>query len=337
MANHDLWKYCTAEHANALLLSLDLLGNTDWPREKQLACLYAVGNHPERHYRTRHIPKGDGRTRTLQLPDPLLKGIQRNILRNVLNALPVSPHATAYRKGRCTLDNAQPHCGAAQVMRLDIADFFDNIDFLQVYRRAFPAELFPPALRRLLTELLCFHDRLPQGAPTSPAVSNRVMLPFDRRIEGWCRARGIRYTRYCDDMTFSGNFAPSVLHARLRRALAEEGFRLNDKKTGCRKQGQRLTATGIVVNVAPQLPRSTRRTLRQQIYYCEKYGVADHLAQAGSTVPDGAARRAYLRSLLGKVSYLLHINPQDTAFAAAKEKITAWLAAEETLEKENAL
>lgn len=330
MANQDLWKYCTAEHCNELLLSLRLFGQTEWPREKQLACLYALGNHPEHHYREQAIPKGDGRLRVLQAPDPLLKGVQRNILHGLLDALPVSIHATAYRRDRGTLDNALPHRGAKQVLRLDIENFFDSIGFLQVYRRAFPAALFPPAARRLLTELVCLRDRLPQGAPTSPAIANRVMLPFDRRIGGWCRARGIRYTRYCDDMTFSGDFSPSVLHARVRRALAEEGFRLNEEKTLCRRAGQRQSVTGIVVNAKLQLPRTERRWLRQQIYYCERYGVAGHLARTGGgKAPSAAAQRAYLQSLLGKVSHLLYVNPRDTAFAAAKGKVMTWLAEEE--------
>lgn len=325
MASRDLWQYATAQHCNEMILSLRLLGNRDWEPARQLACLYAVSNHAEEHYRPLVIQKSGGGERRLLVPDPLLKGIQRNILRNVLRGLSLSPEATAYRKGTGILQNARPHCHQPMVMRMDIEDFFDSINFMQVYN-AFPASLFPPPVRRLLAELCCYRDRLPQGAPTSPTLSNRVLMPFDRRMAGWCRKRNIRYSRYCDDMTFSGDFQPGLLHAKVRHTLDDYGFFLNEGKTRCLRPGQRQMVTGIVVNRAPQLPRTTRRALRQALYHCEKHGVADHLAHGNDgAVPEAAACQSYLASLLGQVSHLLHVNPQDEYFAKAKEQIQTWM------------
>lgn len=99
MENTGLWKYCTPEQSREFLLSLRLLGRTDREDGEQLACLYAVSNHIEKHYHPAEIRKRDGSIRRLLVPDPLLKKIQRNILHNILDQMPVSPYATAYHKG----------------------------------------------------------------------------------------------------------------------------------------------------------------------------------------------------------------------------------------------
>lgn len=328
MAEKDLWKYCTSAQVQATLRSLHLLDGVRIEEEKYFSCLYAVSNHPEEHYHPAAIPKKGGGVRKLMVPDSLLCRIQKNILHHVLEEFPVSEHAKAYRPRSAIVENAKPHVGAKEILKLDIRNFFDSITFFQVYRSAFPAIYYPPAVRTLLTNLCCCRDSLPQGAPTSPAVSNLVMKPFDEYMGNWCEERGIRYTRYCDDLTFSGDFDRQEVKKKVRGFLAAYGFALNEKKTRVQKEHQRQMVTGIVVNEKPQVGRAYRKKLRAEIYYCGKYGVESHLQRSGEwenwkkryQESDVICMR-YLQHLLGKVHYVLQVNPGDAEFCQAKELV----------------
>lgn len=319
-----LWKYATTQHQNEFLLSLELLGRTPWTKEKQLACLYAVSNHTEKHYETKHIPKRSGGYRTIYMPDPLLKNLQRNILKNVLHHLPVSPFATAYQKGSSVRTNAQPHVAKKQVLKLDIEDFFTSITFPMIYIAAFPGIYFPPAVATILTALCTYRDYLPQGAPTSAAISNLVMLPFDTHMSEWCQARNITYTRYCDDMTFSGEFSPGKVITKTRNFLEVVGFTLHEDKISLQTESTRQIVTGVVVNEKLQAPRPKRRELRQQLYYCKQFGVESHLKSQGL----GTALEeqiSFLESLLGKIAFVLELNSEDKEFKEAKDQVCHWL------------
>lgn len=320
----DLWKYCTAEHCREMLLSFQLLGETDWPDEKVMACLYALANHAERHYEPIQIPKKNGKTRTLLAPDRLLCRVQKNILRHILEERPISPSAAAYHKEASPVLSAAVHVGQPLILKLDIEDFFGNITFPMVLRHAFPGQYFPPAVGTLLTSLCCYRDYLPQGAPTSPAISNLVMRPFDEYMEQWCKKRGIAYSRYCDDMTFSGDFDADAVRRKVYGYLRAMGLEPNREKTTVTRRGGRQLVTGIVVNEKLQVPADYRRALRQEIYYSKKYGAEEHLNRTGRRHDfpegyEGAVR--YLESLLGKINYVLSVNRKDAWFAEAKKTI----------------
>ena len=279
--------------------------------------LYAVSNSLRCHYHTAKIPKEDGSVRTLTVPDPLLKHIQRRIADVLLSQMPVSPWATAYRPGGGALFNATPHAGQPRILKLDIRHFFDSILYSTVKDRAFPAEKYAEPIRILLAMLCYYHDSLPQGAPTSPVISNLVLRDFDYAVGTWCRRRGITYTRYCDDMTFSGDFEPRDVLEYVEAALRKEGFFLHPGKIVAAHRGQRQTVTGLVVNDRPAVPSAYRRKLRQDLYYCRKFGVKEHLRQTGNETEEAA----YLRSLLGRVNYVLSVHPDDREFRTAR----AWL------------
>ena len=143
------------------------------------------------------------------------------------------------------------------------------------------------------------------------------MKPFDDAVGKWCSKRGVTYTRYCDDMTFSGAFDPAPVIAYVSRALRKRGFFLNKKKTVVVHRGQQQTVTGIVVNKKASIPASYRRALRQELYYCQTYSVASHLAYRGiETRP-----AEYLVQLYGKVNYVLSIDPVNVEMLAYR----AWL------------
>lgn len=324
MENGGLWKYCTPEQSREFLLTLGLLGETKWPEGKQLACLYGVSNRIEQHYIPAAVRKRDGSIRRLLAPDPLLKKIQRNILHNILDQMTVSPYATAYHKGSGIVKNARIHTGAKQILKLDIKDFFGHILFYHVYQYAFPTIYFPPSVGTLLTHLCCYRDYLPQGAPASAAISNLVMKPFDAYMGEWCEARGIRYSRYCDDMTFSGEFNADEVIRKAGGFLKSMGFELHGKKTKVVSCHSRQQVTGIVVNQKPQVTKEYRRQLRQTLYYCERYGLQSHLEAIHDTryLPLGKAGfTRYWLSLLGRVNYVLQVNPEDSWFLDGRSRV----------------
>lgn len=316
MGDGKIWKYCGKEQAVEMILSLQLLPSSGWQRERILACLYALSNHPEEHYHPVWIPKRRGGYRRLDVPDPLLKQVQRNILHHVLKGFSVSPAAAAYRKNRCAADGAAVHIGKPLVLKLDIHDFFGSITFPMVLGYGFPAAYFPEEVRVLLASLCCCRQRLPQGAPTSPALSNLVMKHFDEAMSAWCGPQNIAYTRYCDDMTFSGDLNPGAVIGRVRGFLETMGMELNHSKTAVCSQFSRQTVTGITVNQVCQLPREDRRKLRQEVYLCLRYGT-------GESRPADSVRR--LEQILGKVSYLLQVRPDDRWFLEQREALKEML------------
>lgn len=276
--------------------------------------LYAVSNSLGRHYRMVSIPKKTGGVRNLMVPDGVLKTIQRRISDVLLAHMPVSQYATAYRFGTSTLRNASVHVGKPVVLKLDIYHFFDSIPYSLVKEKAFPTQIYAEQIRTLLT-MLCYHkDVLPQGAPSSPAIVNIILADFDERIGQWCAQWGIAYTRYCDDLTFSGNFEPKDVVGFVTAQLKSLGLLLNTNKTRVQRQGQQQLVTGVIVNEKPGVPAIYRRRLRQELYYCQKFGVGEHL----KSLAQGISEEAYLRQLLGKVNYVLHILPDCEEFQRYK-------------------
>ena len=277
--------------------------------------LYAVSNNISKHYHKAKLPKKSGGYRNLSVPDEVLKSIQRQISEVLLIHMPVSRYAKAYRFGSSTLRNAKHHVGKQVVLKLDILHFFDSVRYSTVKDKVFPEEIYAEFLRILLT-MLCYHkDTLPQGAPSSPAMTNIILYEFDELVGQWCRERGIAYTRYCDDMTFSGDFDPAEVIRFVRLELKKMDFLLNEQKTRIQRPGQQQTVTGIVVNEKMSIPADYRRKLRQELYYCRKFGIQEHLLKIGMELPE----ETYRMQLLGKVNYVLQVQPEDRDLLGARK------------------
>ena len=303
----SIWKYCTGGMEKEYLLSLRLCRGMDLSPSQELAFLYGLSNHLERHYKEAAIPKKSGGIRRLWMPSPDLKLVQRNILHHVLSSRPVSPCAYAYQKGRRLADHGALHQGRERLLKLDIQNFFGSISFNDVYKKGFPGELFPPQVRTILSVLCCFRGILPQGAPTSPCLSNLIMGDFDCALGDFCGERSITYSRYCDDMVFSGQFEPGEVVNQVRHLLYPMNMKLNEKKTGVFGKGARHLVTGAVVNEKVQAPKEYRRKLRQECYYWLRFG-----EEKGG---------ASLDRLLGKVNYVLDLNPEDTYFLKIRREL----------------
>lgn len=283
--------------------------------------LYTLSNQLHKHYHNVRIPKGSGEFRELSVPDDFLKAVQTKIAQNLLAYERISPYAAAYRPGGSPLRNAQPHVGKETLLKMDIRHFFDHIYYPMVKAKVFTADKYSES-NRVLLSLLCVHkDALPQGAPTSPVISNIIMRDFDDVVGSWCKERKITYTRYCDDMTFSGSFDPKVVKTFVKEQLKITGFYVNDKKTVVARNGQQKNVTGIVVNERPNTTAAYRKKLRQELYYCKTYGVYSHMQRTQVNVTEDT----YLRQLLGRVNYVLSVDPLNEEMQSYKRWIKTQL------------
>ena len=283
--------------------------------------LYSVSNSINKHYKRVDVPKKSGGYRTLHVPDNRLKNIQRRINERILSKVSVSQYATAYRYNSSVVNNAVPHVGKPVVLKLDISGFFDSILYSQVKELVFPKEYFSESVRILLSLLCYYKDSLPQGAPTSPAVSNIIMREFDEDVGHWCKRQNITYTRYCDDMTFSGDFNTEAVTRYVSERLRKMGFFLNEKKTIAVKNSGRQLVTGIVVNEKPSVPSESRRKLRQEIHFCQKFGVTEHIKRSG--ISDNP--RTYIMRLIGRAEYFHSVSPDNAEFVSYKNWLTEQL------------
>jgi hypothetical protein len=276
------------------------------------------------HYRRFVIPKRGGGERAIWAPLPALKAAQHWILRNVAEKLPVHGAAHGFLPGRSTLTNAAAHTGARVVVKMDVKDFFPTVTLKRVkgiFRKAGYREQVATLLALLCTEAprevvehggqtyyVSLGPRcLPQGAPTSPALTNTLCLRLDRRLSGLAKRLGWRYTRYADDLTFSlptshqGKPHLGTLMGLVRRVVEAEGFRLHPEKTRVHRRGGRQRVTGLVVNGAgaPRVPRAVRRRLR----------AAAHNLSQGKPPRDGET----VEGLRGYAAYVYMTDPKAGA------------------------
>ena len=295
----------TKEECNKFLLSLSLL-NYNISDNAKLKIIYSISNRVESNYQIFKIKKYNGSYRTIYSPKTTLKHLQKNILHNILNNKQISKYAKAYHQNISLKDNASPHTNQKVILKLDIIDFFENISFYDIYQTCFPEVYFPKPIGQLLTYLCTYESRLPQGAPTSAYISNLVMKDFDEELGSWCEQNNIAYTRYSDDMTFSGDFGPHIVISKVRKMLYKLNLKINNKKIKVIYNHQCQKVTGLVVNKKVRVSAKYRDKVRQEIYYIKRYGLLNHLNKIGYQYSPAK----YLNTLYGKVLYILSINEE---------------------------
>lgn len=298
----------------AFLLSLSLF-NENLSSKAYIRKLYAIANSIEDNYYIFTIPKKNGNLRKIYAPNYTLKYIQRKIVENLLLSQYISRYAKAYHKGSSLNQNAIFHIKKPIILKLDIENFFDNITYKDVYEKVF--YIFPENIRVLLTNLCVYKGGLPQGAPTSPYISNIIMRDFDEIIGKWCVKNNINYTRYSDDLTFSGNIIPKEVIKKVSQELSRCHLKLNKKKICIVKWHQQQRITGIVVNEKLQVPKKYRHKIRQEMYYIKKYGLKKHL----HNISYSKSLETYIKSLSGKIAFVLMINNNDQEFKKYKEEL----------------
>lgn len=224
---------------------------------------------------------GKGR-RKINAPEAALKRMQRRILKRLLGRLEPHPAATGFRRGESFVTNAVRHRGREVVIHIDLVDFFPSIQAERV-EKYFRTIGWGRSASRTLTRLVTHQDVLPQGAPTSPCLSNLVCRSLDSRLSKYLAKYDAVYTRYADDMTISLNgdsasAVPTVIEVALS-IIRSEGFRPHlgqKKKLDVRRQHQRQSVTGLVVNQQVNLPRETRRWLRAVAHRGRRYWLPLH-------------------------------------------------------------
>ncbi len=274
------------------------------------------------HYIYTWKPKRSGGLRLIESPKTDLKAIQRQILTGILNHLPTSPVAHGFVTGRSILTNAQPHVNAAVLVKFDLRDFYVNVGpkrILRLFRRVGYSREVAIWLTRLTTSIIpgnlpfpvgdnyalwrYRHRHLPQGAPTSPALANLVACRLDQRLSGLAKSFGATYTRYADDLTFSGDeaFAKSLrtFIQLVDKLIRVEGFRSNTAKRQVLRRHQRQIVAGVVVNDKLNVCRSDFDRLKAVLHQCVKLGPS---TQNKDQHPDFAAH------LRGRIAHVTQLN-----------------------------
>ncbi len=267
------------------------------------------------HYVRYDIPKRRGGKRLILAPKTELKAIQRKILADLLSKIPVHTAAHGFVAGHSVVSNAGLHVGKAFVLNLDLKDFFPGIGFRRV-RALFVYSGYGLSVASALALLCTERERYPlvrngrtvwvsigercliQGAPTSPAISNLIARPLDARLQGMAARLGLTYSRYADDLTFSGDDQRAIIAAQgfAKKIVAAEGFVIHSEKTHLYRQSNRQIVTGLVVNDKVSVPRAMRRRMRAILHNAQKTGLA---AQNQHDIPDF---RAYLLGLIGYIN-----------------------------------
>jgi RNA-directed DNA polymerase len=243
--------------------------------------LASIAAAPRRYYAFFRTRKRGGGSRLIAAPTPTLKHVQQWLHRELLSNLVLHPASHGFTRGRSIASNAAPHVRASTMLKLDLQDFFGSVDRARVYR-IFRRIGYCRQVASLLASLTTLRGMLPQGAPTSPVLANAAAEGMDHRLASYAAHHDLAYTRYADDLTFSGK----ALHARKTRLaidfiVRDENFRPNDRKARYLRSHQRQLVTGVVVNERLNANRRWRRALRQEVYYLGRFGVEDHMRYRG--------------------------------------------------------
>lgn len=281
------------------------------------------GPDPLRHYTELWHPKRSGGRRLIEAPRPKLKRIQRRINREILAQIPLHPAATGFVRGRNCTDHAARHASEDVVVTLDLKDFFTTVAAGRVHA-IFRCLGYPHDVARVLTGLVTTTTpseviaslpagersqwrtaHLAQGAPTSPALANLACNRMDRRLSALARSLNASYSRYADDLAFSGDRGVTFdggapLLETVEEIVRDCGFRVNARKTRIMRQGRRQQVTGIVINQHLNVPRAEFDRLKAILTNCLRDG------------PAGQNRSGHLdfrAHLTGKVGWVAALNP----------------------------
>lgn len=291
-----------------------------------LAC-----NYPTKHYFCFPILKKTGEARMISAPMPDLKAAQRWILRNILEKLEVHDAAHGFRRNRSIITNAQPHVGADIVVKLDLQNFFQSISYKRVKELFCQLGYSEDAAKILglictvadLEEIDGINYRhtgrrcLPQGSPASPAISNLICDRLDSHLTQIAAERGFHFTRYADDLTFSGSkdawYGVYHLINKSKSIITNEGFTLNPNKIQILSKSVQQEVTGIVVNRQLNISRNTLKAFRATLYQIEQEGLSDKKWGKSSNL---------IAAITGFANYVAMVNPGKGAeFLTSLERI----------------
>lgn len=284
------------------------------------------------YYKYFAIKKRRGGLRRIMSPYSELRDVQVWVKENILDKVNQPDYVTAFAKGRSILGNAKKHEGRKYILKIDIANFFETIDYMKVYK-AFRKMGYEKSVSVCLATLCTtkiddyrfeqledqediqalfekLKERPPflaQGAPTSPGLANIVCYRMDRRMMGLANKHGFNYSRYADDMTFSADNKESLPKiGMIRQIIESEGFHLKEDKTELLHEGNRQIVTGLLVDSRVRVPGSYKKDILRHIHFCQKYGGREHFNRI---IPGKAYGKEWLA---GRIRYVQSVEP-DTA------------------------
>ena len=272
------------------------------------------------HYFYRRLTKPTGAVRLIEAPKSRLKRIQRDILEAILDRIPAHPAAHGFVKGRSIRSFAAPHIAQPTVLRLDLQDFFPSFSGPRI-QTFFRIAGYPEPVADLLGGLcttaaprsvapsdLYRRPHLPQGAPTSPALANICCYRLDCRLTGLAQASGAAYTRYADDLAFSGDIDFTRFKDHAAAIALDEGFAVNFRKTRIMRKGVRQHLAGLVTNRLLNVPRRDFDRLKAILTNCARRGPGEHgrdqlLGQIAFVSSIHAARGRKLRAIFDRIEW----------------------------------
>lgn len=298
--------------------------------EKQLNYyLYIIPEH--KRYKRFEIPKKRGGTREIFAPATSLKIVQQKLNQVLQSVYKVKPSAHGFVPEKSILSNAIPHVRKRFVLNLDLKDFFPSINFGRV-RGLF---MHPPYNRNhevatTLAQICCFNGYLPQGAPTSPIVSNMICAKLDSELQRLAKEHRCTYTRYADDITFSTSrpkFPSGLAYFsdetgrveigdELKTVIKDNWFEINERKNRLQPNSKRQEVTGLTVNVFPNVRRDYVREIRGMLHAWEKYGYEAaektyRTKYAGKHPENEREQLSFKRVVQGKLNFLKMVKGEN--------------------------
>lgn len=271
-------------------------------KEKLLSLIHS----PQNFYRTFYIPKRSGGKREISTPLPSLLSCQKWIYENILLHTKTHKSSHGFTKQKSIFTNAKEHLNKKALLKMDLKDFFPSIPISWVIKYFYKLG-YSPNICFYLASLCCYKGYLSQGSVTSPYLSNILLIGLDNRLEKLSMAYQLTYTRYADDLTFSGEYIPHKFSTIVSDIVENFGLLVNDKKTRLHlKPGQRIVTGLSVSGTELTVPREFKRKIKQEVHYIEKYGFLSHLSKLKINNP------TYLDHLIGKLNYWQQAEPNNT-------------------------
>lgn len=265
-------------------------------------------NNPDEYYRKFDIKKRKGGKREILAPLPSLLHCQRWIYKEILTKSVIHDNAHGFITNRSIITNASLHLNKKCILKMDIKDFFPSIPINWVINY-FSSLGYPNNISYYLSAICCCNDSLPQGAATSPYLSNILLFSLDDRLTKLSKKYNLIYSRYADDMNFSGEYIPSNYSEIVSEIIFSYGLEANESKTQLlTRRGKRIITGLSVSGEALTIPRNKKREIRKEVHYIEKFGYLSHAAKLKIKNP------AYIDSLEGKLTFWLQVEPNN-AFA----------------------
>lgn len=251
------------------------------------------------------IPKRSGGMREIAAPYPILMQAQRWINDNLLSIQPTHSAATGFISGKSIKDNAYIHLNSKNILKIDLKDFFPSIGINRVIA-IFLGMGYTPRISYYLASLCCLNGVLPQGAPTSPTLSNLIAKRIDYRIHGFTTKNNLQYSRYADDIIISGDNVTPQIFAFIKKIITTEGFIINEDKVHFMKEHSQRIITGLSIsNKKITVPKINRRTIRQELHYINIFGLKGHMERKKINDP------IYGYRLLGYLQFWKSIEPEN--------------------------